>query len=457
MDRKKNITILASIILFAALLLIAPYIVRFINGNTAILNHESSRDIRLIAGVDSGFIDPLYQSPITINIVYLLPALHPYWYLAINILLGLLSVWLFYLILIKHNVARKNIWAMLVLLITSPIFIHVFQGVNSYGICIFLTLAAILLLVENKGVISVVLFAVMPFINFYWALVSLILLIIYLVYNERTVKGSRYIIIFLILAMLASYFSNILLGNAVLGEISFSAENLITDIGANTGFSFSLVILSIIGLVLLWERGLKNVLVYTSIIFLVILSVWVQLLRIYLDFVLVIYAGFALIYLNRRKWSIQLIKKTTMLLILCSILFSTLFYITTVSRAEPSPELLDALAFLKQQSHPGEVVLCPTDLSYHVEYYSSLKTFANPETLLKDPAKEKIAADIAKSRNLENTEQLLSTNTIRYILIDETYRKYLEEQDGLLFIMETSNKFSQIYKNQKFEIWMYTS
>jgi len=453
---KKDLFILSMIVLFAALLLIAPYALRYMRGNTTLLNEESYKHMRLINTVDPGFVDPLYEHPISINIIYLLPPAQPLLYLFINMALGLASIILFYFILTKHNITHKNSWAMLVLLVTSPIFIHVFQGINQYGLIIFLSLAAILLLIENQWFVSMLLFAIIPFIDFYWACVSLIVLVIYLVYNNKSTKGSRYVIIFFVLAILASYFSNTLLGNSLFTHLKLIPDNIITDIGADLGFSFSMIILALVGFVLLWEKGLKNVLLYAGILIWIVLAVFNELLRVYLNFVLVVYAGFAIIYLYRRKWSIQLIKKTTMLLIVCSILFSTLFYVTNATRAEPSPELTDALVFLKTQALQNETVLGPATLSYEIEYFASTKTFINPDTASLDTSQEILLGNLTKSRNLDYTEKLLNENHIRYIFIDSEFQKYLEEQDGLLFIMQTSGKFSQIYKNPKFEIWMYT-
>ena len=63
--------------------------------------------------------------------------------------------------------------------------------------------------------------------------------------------------------------------------------------------------------------------------------------------------------------------------------------------------------------------------------------------------------NISSSRNLEKTDKMFRDNNIHYLFIDKELKKYLEEKQGLLFLMDTSHKFVKIYSNNKVEIWMY--
>jgi uncharacterized membrane protein len=174
-----------------------------------------------------------------------------------------------------------------------------------------------------------------------------------------------------------------------------------------------------------------------------------------MNFVIIIYAGFAFIYLNKRKWSISIIKKTTVLLIICSIFFSSLVYITKVTRSEPTPEYIDGLEFIKEQSLSTEVILGSPTNGYMIEYYTERMAFLDDSTKYSYNQKYIDLDNLSNSRNLERTEKMLKDYNIKYIIIDQEFEPYLKGKEGLLFLIETSQKFTSVYKNDKMEVWMY--
>jgi energy-coupling factor transporter transmembrane protein EcfT len=233
-------------------------------------------------------------------------------------------------------------------------------------------------------------------------------------------------------------------------------HNILTDIGANIGISFSIIILSIIGLMLLWEDGLRNLVVFSTVLALIVLAMFNDSIRIYLSFVLMVYAGFALIYMNKRKWSISIIKKTTLLLIICSILFSTLVYTTKIIRSEPGSDYLNALNFINDQALDSEAILANPDNGYFIEYYSNRSVLLDNYNKYYDKSRLNAFDTLLSSRNLERTEKLLNEYEIKYIIVDSGLEQSLKEHEGLLFLIETSKKFTTIYKNTDVEIYMYT-
>jgi hypothetical protein len=128
---------------------------------------------------------------------------------------------------------------------------------------------------------------------------------------------------------------------------------------------------------------------------------------------------------------------------------------TKIVRSEPTPEYIDALNFIKAQSLPSEVILSNPTNGYLIEYYSERMVFVDDSTKYYDRTKYDNMSVIASSRNLERTEKLLKDYNIKYILIDQEFEQYLKEKEGLLFIIDTSNKFTSIYKNSHVEVWMY--
>ena len=444
-------------LILALVLLTGPYLVRMLEGNPYTINSDTYYGLRL-ESMQATYHDPLQQRDLPLNILYFLHLPQANMFLIskiIALILGLASVALGYVILKNFNMNEKNIAAILLLLVASPIFIYTFIDFNTYAIIILLNLLIIFFLMKNKLYASTLLFLILPFIDIYGAIISFLFIMLFIVSANKNLKSHRAFIIISILAIIISIIINSMLGYNILGITPFEKSNIITDIGADIGFSFSSIILSIIGLLLLWEKGWKNLVIYSVIILFIILSVFSTFLRIYLNFLLAIYAGFAFIYLTRRKWSINIIKKITILLIICSILFTTLVYTTKIIKEPPNPDYADALAFLNQQSFADEHVLSSADNGYLIEYFSQRAAFIDPKTYNFENARMQVFENISTSRNLDRTEAMLKEYSIKYIFIDQDYMQYLEEKQGLLFLINTSNKFKNIYKNPGMEIWMY--
>lgn len=444
------------ILLLAGLLLVTPYFIRIWSGNPYIINSESYNNIRLLNSAHGAYYDALQNRHVSINILYLLPDSYSFFVSRIlPLLLGIGSVILSFFVLKKYNMNIKNIMAILFLLIVSPIFMYTFSDFNSYAITIFISLLIVHLILEDKTLIGGIIFCILPFIDIYGAVISFIFICIYIFSHSKIIKSRGIFIIVAVASVIISIMCNYFLGYNVFVHMPFEKSNILTDIGANIGYSFSSIILSIIGLVLLWEKGLRNLAIYSSVIILLVLSAFNTFLRIYLNSLLVIYAGFAFMYLMRRKWSIQVIKRVTILLIICSILFSTLVYTTNLVKSKPNPDYVDALSFIKTHSLTQESVLSTEDNGYMIEYFAQRNAYIDQKTSSQEKYKLLEFDTILMSRNLARTEGLLNKNNIRYIFMDADFKQQLEEKQGLLLLIQTSNKFQQVYKNDNAEVWMY--
>ena len=177
----KNILL---ILIITAILLILPYFFRMFLGNESVITPESYHNIRLFEEVNGfKFYDSIEQRPIPFNVIYMFPLTGNEFGLVklIPFLLGLLSVFLMYLILKKHNIDEKHITATLALLIFSPIFLYIFIGFNFYSVILFLTLLAFFCLINEQRVLATALFVLIPFIDFYGGLLTFIFLAIYFI------------------------------------------------------------------------------------------------------------------------------------------------------------------------------------------------------------------------------------------------------------------------------------
>jgi hypothetical protein len=445
--------------LLSAILLVTPTIIRLINNNAFVINSESYNNIRVYNQGNINY-DALQGRSIQLNILNLIPLNSTgqmIMFRILPILLGIITVLLAYLVLKKQNVSEKTIIAILGLMIVSPIYSYIFTDYKIYSVIIVLNILGLYFLLDNKTLYSSILFSIIPFIDIFSGIITLVFMIIYMFSSQKHHASYRITSIAVLSGIILSIVINTYYGYNIWRIFQFTAQNIITDIGADIGLSFSILILAVIGLVILWENGWKNLLTYALLILITALAFFNTTIRVYINFILVVYAGFAFIYLNRRKWSITIIKKTTILLIICSILFSTLVYTTRMVRSEPLPTYVDALEFVKKQSLPTENIIGYPKYGYIIEYYADRRVLVDDTTYQHDKSRVEAFENITSSRNLERTESLLQKYNIKYLIIDKDFNSYLKEREGLLFLIENSRKFDRIYYNSDVEVWMYNS
>jgi len=445
------------LMLFAGVLLVIPSTVRMLEHNTFMADSVAYNNIRLYNQGDISY-DSLQGHSIPLNIINLIRLsdfARQILFNIIPILLGLATVALLYLVLQKQNISEKTIVTIIALVIVSPIFMYAFTDYKIYSFVIFLNVLGLYFLMHDNIMFSSAALAIIPFIDPFSGFATLALLLIYVFISPKHRASVKIASIVLLAAVVMSVILNSYYGFDVLRMFQFSMHNILTDIGANIGISFSIIILATIGLILLWENGWRTLVTYALLLLFIIVSLFNDMMRIYMNFVIMIYAGFAFIYLNKRKWSISIIKKTTVLLIICSIFFSSLVYITKMTRSEPSPEYVDGLKFINEQSLPTEVILSSPSNGYIIEYYTERMVLVDDSTITHDSQKYADMENISSSRNLDRTEKLLKDYNIKYIIVDAEFEPYLTDKEGLLFLIDTSQKFTSVYRNNNIEVWMY--
>jgi len=453
----KDVKYIIMLVLLTGILLAAPSIIRVLEHNSYMPNSEAYYNIRIYNNSSTGY-DSLQGHSVPLNIINLIRlnyGVKDVLFRIIPIILGILTVIFSYLILHKQNISEKTIIAIILLMIISPIFNYVFTDYKPYSFAIFLGILGLYFILHDKTLISTAVISIIPFIDLLSGIVMLLLLLTYMFASQKHRETYKTTCIALLAAVILSVIINGYYGYGMAHIFKFDMHNILIDIGSNIGISFSMIILSIIGLILLWEDGWRNVATYAILIAFIVLSLFNDTILIYMNFIIMVYAGFALIYLNKRKWSISIIKKTTILLIVCSIFFSTLVYATRIVRSEPTQNYIDALKFVENQSLTTEVIMASPENGYFIEYYSNRMVLADDLTKYYEKKRYDDLDVIASSRNLDRTEGLLKEYNIKYIIIDKEFSLYLKEKEGLLFLIDTSRKFTSIYKNDDVEVWMY--
>jgi len=385
----------------------------------------------------------------------------------IPLIMGAASITFLYLILSNLKIDQKKVFFICLILALSPIFIYTFSTTSQFSVIIFLNILGTFFFIQKGKVfttISIITFASIPFFNFFNALVTLILLFSYTIITKIEKKRFYWVSAGITIRTLAYHFY-IFYRFGLPQTPSFIKEPIIqksiSDLGAITGFSFFTLVLAMIGLVSTWKKRKEFYYIYIISLILLLSSFYFgTYTNIYLNFIIVIMAGYGFFYLTDRKWQIKIIRNVSLLLIICGIIFSMVSYITRLSGIHPYPEEAESLQWLKENSEQGETILSHHSNGFLIEYYTDRQVILDSYFDYTNDLEQKYADSktIFNSRSLKMTTELLDKNNVRYIWINRQMKQGLvwtEEDEGLLFLFSDKDTFKKIYSNGEAEIWEY--
>lgn len=386
---------------------------------------------------------------------------------AIPAIFGLLSMTVFYLVMRHLKFRETKRFFICLILALSPVFIYTFSTSSHFAIIVFLNLLGFYFFIKKQRIfsfLSLITFLLIPFFNFFNALVTLILLFAYTLY-KGTSKKRFYIISSGIIIRTIAYHLYIFYAFGLPQNPSFVTtsiiQNSISDIGAVIGFSFFTVILAFVGVLVTWKKKREFYYIYIITLALIVLSFYFgDYTNIYLNFIVVIMAGFGFFFLIDRKWQIKIIKKASLLLLICGIAFSMVSYMTRFSSMQPYPGEVESLKWLEQNSEEGDIVLSHYSNGFWIEYFAKRPVVLDSNFDYIHDLEQKYADSktIFNSRSLKTTTALLDKNKVKYIWINKQMRKGLvwsEEDEGLLFLFSDKETFNKVYSDNVVEIWEY--
>lgn len=373
---------------------------------------------------------------------------------------GILTALIFYKILDNFKIKDKQKLLIFLLFVSSPVFIYIFSTFNSYFIALFLTVAAFYLTMRNKFGYSLLLILLIPFFNMTFVPIIIGLLLFYYLKSKEYKKCLISCIpLFIISSILyVSVFRYNLPEVAFFANTSFS-KNLVSDFGSFYGFSAFFLILTAIGVFVLWEKKKEYINLYILGSTFFVLSIYFSFLNIFLNFIFSFFAAAGLISIMQRKWEYKLIKNATILLILCGLLFSTTSFINRLYDIEPTTAQINGMGYLSLFPKQ-ETVFSHYKNGYLLEYISGLPVILDENFVITDNVNERYndTQTIFYSRDLEHTKALLDKYNVGYIWIDESMKSGLvwnKKDQGLLFLFRNEETFKNTYSFEGAEIWKY--
>ncbi len=382
----------------------------------------------------------------------------------IPLIFGSLFTILFYLILLYF---KKPLLASLstLLLIISPPFIYLFSTLNTHAITLTLTIFAINLVLNKRYKLSIIPLLIIPLFGFINTLFSFLILLIltifhdkkYLYYFKFTLVISVLIILIKVVPIRISEGIPLML---TFNPYPFLLRSFFSDLGGEFGLGIFSLLLSIVGLGVLWQKKYRYFSIYLTIILLAILSIFIKPSIFYLNLFIIPLGTLGLISLYQRKWFSKTIRNYTLLIIILGIIFSTISYINILSDSQPDENLYNALIFLRDLNQDKELVFSHPSRGYWINYIGDSPALLDSKYYLTSNVNEKYDDTIIllNSRHLETSQQILDKYNIKYIFIDKEMKEGLvwnEKGEGLLFILEHSKLFKREYQEGSMEIWSY--
>ncbi|MFH1440128.1 MAG: hypothetical protein ABIG89_06165 [Candidatus Woesearchaeota archaeon] len=388
------------------------------------------------------------------------------------IMLGVISLLLFEKILSRFEIPYFQRFIIIIFLALSPLFLYNFLIPTQTHFIIFLQLLGFYLY-SNKDIrylryLSIIPYILLPFFGIVHTMIAIIIFVSYDILENKTYLF--YLIpLSMLMIIISLYFSFPIYYKYGFIKTSIISGNLfqyyITDFGSKQGFSIFGVILMIFGLIKTWkEKYTKNYLwIYIFLIFLLILSFFYSRYEGYLNFVVMIFAGIGFLYLFEIKWEMKIIKRFTILIIILGLLFSGVSFIKRISASNPSQEMIESLDWLRHESSKNSeesVILSHPEYSHIVKYYTRKKVFidSNQNYIGDYPYFIKVLDTIYQSRSLKEVIPILERYDIRFILITQEMKEGLvwdKDEQGLLFLLENSDRFKQLYSKHGIEIWKF--
>lgn len=375
------------------------------------------------------------------------------------LILGLLCGLLFFKLLLLLRVKYRQAAYSLFVLAVTPVFIVLFTQLIVHSFVVLLSLLALVLALYDKPenrVLAVLVFLLLALTSLIGFLITLVILLILCLVLKKKIM----VIILSLITPLLVFVSLITFSNytpRLLGFHSFAFKNILSILKAGFGFDLFLVLLFLAGFLAVWIKQKEKKFFHLATLVLFVFSFFNTTARIFASFLITVYCVIAIMYLYKRKWSLNIICMGTLLLVLCSLVFSATNQINLLVNAQPNKEMQEVLLFLRDLDKGR--VLTLEENGFLVEYYSEKRVLLNSNSLISPeyPDVKKDSDALFESARLVDAQPLFETYNLRYVLITPQMKEELWEnrEQGLWFLVMHSESFIKKHRESGFEIWEY--
>lgn len=454
-------------ILVVALVIASPVIIKWVLNQDSQVSEESYYNLRIInqinsqEGVRGQHVDALQNKEYSYSLFYLLFSKKnsDFQFVAkiFPLIMGIISVFLFYLLLRSINLGQDDIFFGIIILVSTPIFIYSFTTFSPDILALPVFLLGIILF-SRGNYFSFIFVGATAFINIFYTILSL--LIILGDYFFRHKRKAIFIVNLsaIVLSVLAGIF---LFGmNYALQFVPLltGLNGFIIEFGAVNGYALITLGLAFIGLFSWWNAEKSRTVIFISVLLIIFASLFFQSMRLPVALIMAVFAGFSISYLSNREWEIYMLKGVTLLLVFCILFFSAVLALNFQTKNITDKEIA-AISYLSS-ANSKDIILSAERNGFLIEYVSGRGAYLDDNSYrFSDYEERKNMADrIYYSKNLKELESLLIQERITHIMVDSEMKAgevWNGRYEGLLFFLENSDSFIKIFYDEDIQIYRY--
>lgn len=441
---KKTLVAIA-VLTFSAILFAVPLLLRLKFQQGLLFGEESYRNILLSQSITaSSQVTPFHVAVSTLGQYIGLEVAAE----LLPIIIGAISALLFFLIVKKLEPDFSISVLALLVFSTIPATMYVFSASVPDSMALLIVLFAFYLSLF-RNLIGRLLSLMATFLLLYFGTFPFLLSIIILVSAFMKDRGRQ--LIFISLLFIAAISSWVY--GAVSPSMDFSGffSNIVADFGGLYGLGLFHLMLTVVGIIVLWPHRLTARPMYFSAIFLLgAFGIFGSRIIIYSAFFVAFFSAVAIRWLANFKWESVMIKRFTIFVVAFSLLFSTVSYLERISSMEPTPQLVSGLDWLKQQ--PKGITLSDPSNTFWIEY------FAGKDTVAKPGDNDANISRLFASRSLQFTNETLYSSGVNYIWIDPSMKSgkvWAKPEEGMLFLFRSNVTFLKLDERFGIETWEY--
>lgn len=371
------------------------------------------------------------------------------------ILFGIGSFILFYLIVEMLRGDLRNVASALLLI--SPGFLLLFTSSSKYCAAVFFFLLSVYLLLRKMFISAWLMVLV---VGLFSVLLSICLFIFLLFIGYKRLTFGVGLGIGLLFEIFLQFryalYENIWnLGLFNSFYISNFFSNSISEFGGIIGLFF--VMLSLIGVYIIYKEGFVYFLVYSGMLLLAGLGYYFGFVYFLLNFFIVYLSAVGLMWLLDYKWEDAVLKKAVIILFILGMMFSFIVSVERVVDSEPSSYFLEAMDFLQEWDR-GQVVFSHYERGHYLGY-AGMKNVMDTNFYFGEGVEERLVDSMTLFRSvyIDDAEVILDKYHVRYIWMDRALEEGLWQRDDveLLWLLKYSDQFTLIFENEEVKIYQY--
>lgn len=411
-----NKTYLAIILFAAALLLLTIPVVRVINSNPAIPGNDHYSHINSQTVIFNFLSTYIPQTILSISF---------------PLFLAIASLILFAKLALRKVNSQHQLYYALIILVITPLFIGLHLGLNNYQLILFLGLFfALLYDMKTKWfyVPLAVLYVLDPLLT-----LGITIAIIIIDSVEERGRDALVSAFFLIGILIASNFLS--LPAISFEQVGFSANELFSFFNARYGYSLFLLVLGFGGLFFEKKRVIP--------LFILVISLFYEPLRILGITILAFYSAKTFYELQKREWTISFIGNLTLLLFVCILFFGSSTYLKETIQDKPYEAHVDALVYLQQNGVQAKI-LSSENLGDFITFMTGYETIYYDKYF--------------SSQQYKFIDSEFKKNDIGYIFIDKSMLSgeiWNHDEEGLLFLLKYNDNFKKFYETEDIQIYYF--